>query len=96
MTCLVCWVGHVYNDIAQMVIFLKSMNINLSQREAIFCLPFLFSLRCKKIYLKESTSHYIIDVIRTVYRVQNTNFNIASHVSQIIYPDTEIGSFGYL
>jgi len=32
-----------------------------------------------------------------VYRVQNANFNIVSHVRQIIYPDTaEIASFGYL
>ena len=95
MTCLVCWVGHVY--IAQLVIFLKFMNINLSQRETIFCVPFLSSLQCIKIYLKESTSHHIIDVIRTVYRVQNANFNIDSHVHQIIYPEkAEIASFGYL
>ena len=95
MTCLVCWVGHVYHS--QLVIFLKFMIINLSQCETILCLLFLSSLRCIKIYLKESTSHYIIDVIRTMYRMQNANFNIVSHVRQIIYPDTaEIASFEYL
>lgn len=56
-----------------------------------------FTMYCLKIYLKESTSHHIIDVIRTVYRVQNAIFNIVSHVRQIIYPNTaEIASFGYL
>lgn len=40
------------------------------------------------------TSHYWL---RTVYRMQNANFNIVSHVRQIIYPDTaEIASFEYL
>lgn len=32
-----------------------------------------------------------------MYRVQNANFNIDSHVRQIIYPHkAEIASFGYL